>query len=42
MTPYGKPALEEHVDPIDGAHPEEEGGDPEATVPQGPPQDLLS
>ena len=42
MTPYGKPALEGHVDPLDGAHPEEEGGDPEATVPQGPPQNLLS
>ena len=36
MTPYGKPSLD--------GHPEEDGGgDPEATVPQGPqPQDLLS
>ncbi len=40
MTPYGKPSLDGA--PLDGARPEEEGGDPEATVPQGPPQDLLS
>jgi hypothetical protein len=34
MTPYGKPSVDGHAD--------EEGGDPEATVPQGQPQDLLS
>ena len=34
LTPYGKPSFEAPV--------EEEGVDPEATVPQGQPQDLLS
>ena len=47
MTPYGKPALDASLDAsldgqLDGQPPEDEGGDPEATVPQGQPQDLLS
>ena len=35
MTPYGKPS-------IDDMPAEEESVDPEATIPQGQPQDLLS
>ena len=49
MTPYGKPALDGAAldgAALDGAHADEEGPDadpdPEATVPQGQPQDLLS
>jgi hypothetical protein len=47
MTPYGKPALDgAHLDgiPADDGGPadDDDGGDPEATVPQGQPQDLLS
>jgi hypothetical protein len=43
MTPYGKPALDASLDaPLDGQPGDEDGGDPEATVPQGQPQDLLS
>ena len=48
MTPYGKPTLDGQPDALEG-HPdslneqaEEDGSDPEATVPQAPPQDLLS
>jgi len=39
MTPYAKPALD---GALDGAPVEDDGGDPEATQPQGEPQDLLS
>lgn len=45
MTPYGKPSLDgaplEGM-PLDGMPPEDDGSDPEATVPQGKSQDLLS
>ena len=40
MTPYGKPSLDGAA--LDGIPPEDDGTDPEATVPQGQPQDLLS
>src|SRR5438105_11412810 len=40
MTPYGKPSLDSTA--LDGLPAEDDGGDPEATVPQGQPQDLLS
>jgi len=44
MTPYGKPTLDGQPDMLDThPDPEEDGVDPEATVPQGEqPQDLLS
>ena len=42
MTPYGKPPLDGEGVPLDSLPPEDDGGDPEATVPQGEPQDLLS
>jgi hypothetical protein len=42
ITPYGKPSsLDGPVESLDGPV-EDEGIDPEATVPQGEPQDLLS
>ena len=40
MTPYGKPSLDGGA--LDGAPAEDDGGDPEATQPQGLPQNLLS
>jgi hypothetical protein len=45
MTPYGKQSLDDAPHdgtPHDGMPPEDDGGDPEATVPQGEPQDLHS
>ena len=40
MTPYGKQSLDGAA--LDGVSAEDDGADPEATVPQGQPQDLLS
>ena len=43
MTPYAKPALDGALEgALDGAPVEDDSGDPEATQPQGEPQDLLS
>ena len=40
MTPYGKPSLDGAA--LEVAPAEDDGGDPEATQPQGLPPDLLS